>query len=42
MGRLIRKFQFFIGGLIVWIKLGIPFSEAMRSAKEAEEMTRDL
>jgi len=39
---MLRKIQFFIAGLFIWIRMGIPFSEAMQSAKEAEEITRDL
>lgn len=39
MKRLIHKIQFFIAGLFIWLRLGIPFGEAMRSAKEAERIT---
>lgn len=41
MKRLIHKIQFFIAGVYIWLRMGIPFREAIRSAKEAEEITKD-
>lgn len=39
MKRLIHKFVFFIGGLIIWLRMGISFKDAMESAKETEKIT---
>jgi len=36
--RLIHKIQFFIAGVIIWIRLGTTFKEAMTSTKEAEKI----
>jgi hypothetical protein len=40
--NLLRNLRYFIAGLIVWIRLGIPFLEAMQSAREAERITREF
>jgi hypothetical protein len=39
---MLHKIQYFLAGLIIWFRLGIPFKEAMLSAKEAEKITKEL
>lgn len=40
--RFIHKIQYFFAGLYISFVMGIPLREAMQSAKEAEEVTKDL
>jgi len=38
---MLHKLQCYLAGLIIWIRFGIPFKEAMNAAKEVEKITRE-
>lgn len=40
--RLLHKLQYIFAGLYISFVMGIPLRDAMQSAKEAEEVTKDL
>jgi hypothetical protein len=39
LARFMHRVIFFLGGLIAWFRLGVPFGDAMDSAHKAEEIT---
>lgn len=42
MKKLFRKIQYFLAGLYIAIRFGLPLRDTIPSAMDAEEITRDL
>lgn len=40
--RFFRTIIYFLAGLILWLRLGVPFSDAMRSSFQAKALLDEL